>query len=192
MLHILLLDNYDSFTFNLEHYLVSLGVHVDVKRNDVKELDALNYDGVVLSPGPGLPVAAGRMMSLIECLDGKVPVLGVCLGMQGMAEYLGGTIYNQNRVKHGVQEEIVTESSPIFKGLKNHIQVGLYHSWAVNSECGDFEIVAKSSTDIVMALQNEERKMYGVQFHPESIMTPDGMQILDNFLGIVRSAPKCN
>jgi len=186
LLSILLLDNYDSFTFNLEHYLVSLGVRVDVKRNDAIGLDVLDYDGVILSPGSGLPADAGVMMSLIEGLAGKIPVLGVCLGMQGIAEYLGGKIYNQNNVKHGVQEEIVLEDSLLFSGLKKRIQVGLYHSWAVNSKEGDFEVVAQSVTNVVMALQNEERKMYGVQFHPESIMTPDGKHIINNFLEIVR------
>jgi anthranilate synthase component II len=179
---VLLLDNYDSFTYNLEHYLVELGADVDVVRNDSNAIDYSRYDTIVLSPGPGLPSDAGGMMRAISIADGQVPILGVCLGMQGIAEYLGGAIYNQTTVKHGVQEAIDLSRSILFEELNDSIKVGLYHSWAVKEEEADFEIVARSSSNVIMAIENQDRKMYGIQFHPESIMTESGKKIIQNFL----------
>ena len=179
---VLLLDNYDSFTYNLEHLLIGLGVEVTTVRNDDTIRDLADYSHIVLSPGPGLPRHAGDMMSIIQLAQNlQIPILGVCLGMQAIAEYLGGCLYNQSSVKHGVSELIALEKVPLFNGLESEIEVGLYHSWAIHEE-GDFEIIARSKSGVAMALQNSQAKMAGVQFHPESIMTPSGKKILANFL----------
>lgn len=184
MKQILLLDNYDSFTFNLQHYLLSLGVKVDVVRND-EEIDNLSkYDGIVISPGPGLPKEAGSLMQVLSKVHGKVPVFGVCLGMQAMCEFLGGELYNQQHVKHGVQELIDVESGVLFKDIDSEIKVGLYHSWAID-DSGDYKVLARSKSGVIMAIENEFSKFYGVQFHPESIMTTDGMKIVKNFIDLL-------
>lgn len=154
---------------------------VDVKRNNETISTIDMYDKIVLSPGPGLPNEAGGMMNLIGKVDSKIPVLGVCLGMQAIAEYSGGTLYNQKEVKHGVAEKIRCEASLLFKDLPSEMEVGLYHSWAVEGN-GEFAVTARSESGVVMAIENQERKFYGVQFHPESIMTPNGKDILHNFL----------
>ncbi|MFK7785265.1 MAG: aminodeoxychorismate/anthranilate synthase component II [Crocinitomicaceae bacterium] len=184
MQQILLLDNFDSFTYNLEHYLNGLGAQVNVVRNNVPISDISLFDKIVLSPGPGLPEEAGFMLDIIERADGKIPVLGVCLGMQGIAVHLGGEIYNQQIVKHGVMEEIDCSDSHLFHGIPKRIEVGLYHSWAVKDHA-NYTTTAKSSSGILMGIENVDRKLYGVQFHPESVMTPNGKDILKNFLGIV-------
>jgi len=178
---VLLLDNYDSFTYNLKHYISSLGCHVVVVRNDEFDMDLSGYTHVVLSPGPGLPSDSKVLGEVLQLTRGKVPVLGVCLGMQAIGEFLGGGLFNQTNVKHGVSEIINVKKSTLFEGLKSQFEVGLYHSWAVNN-CGDYSITATSSSGIIMAIENESTKMYGVQFHPESILTDYGMQILSNFL----------
>ena len=183
MQQILLLDNFDSFTYNLKHYLISLGAHVDVIRNNVETIDLDSYDKIVLSPGPGLPADAGRMMHLLEEVGGKVPILGVCLGMQAISLHLGGEIFNQEKVKHGVQEKIICGTSDLFNELPNEIEVGLYHSWAIK-EHSNYSVTARSDSNVIMAIENKKRKLYGVQFHPESVMTPNGMKILNNFLSL--------
>jgi len=165
------------------HYLSSLGCEVTTIRNDVLDVDISKYSHVVLSPGPGLPNQAGDMMNFIDLVQGKIPVLGVCLGMQAIAEYLEGSLYNQYQVKHGVSEKIYLDDVPFFKEIDREIEVGLYHSWSVN-ETGRFEVVARSQSGVVMAIQNTSLKMYGVQFHPESIMTQKGKEILQNFLNL--------
>lgn len=181
MQQILLIDNFDSFTYNLKHYLIHLGTQVQVVRNNVEIPNLNDYDKIILSPGPGLPADAGRVMDLIGEIGGKVPVLGVCLGMQAIALHLGGEIFNQENVKHGVQESISCGDSELFSGVPNEIEVGLYHSWAVK-EHSNYAVTARSDSGMIMAIENTERKLYGVQFHPESIMTPNGMEILENFL----------
>lgn len=182
MKRILLVDNYDSFTYNLAHYLEALGCDVDVVYNDQipEEIEGA-YEAVVLSPGPGLPEEAGGMMALIEQIAGRVPIFGVCLGMQALAQYFGGTLYNQRVVKHGIQESIYAEEKGIFSGIADPVKVGLYHSWAVNEE-GNYEVIARSESGTVMALQNRMNRCTGVQFHPESVMTEHGKQMLENFL----------
>lgn len=182
MQRLLLLDNYDSFTFNLAHYLTGLGVEVEVMKNDAINIDPLSFDGIVLSPGPGLPRDAGRMNEIIQLSVDKIPVLGVCLGMQAIGEFLGGELYNLHQVKHGVQETVQLLRSPLFEDLKEEMEVGLYHSWAVKEDSGDFQSIAKARNGVLMALSNEKRKLYGVQFHPESVMTPLGKTILKNFV----------
>lgn len=182
MQRILLLDNFDSFTFNLAHYLIGLGAEVDVVRADVFDHDPNSYDKIVFSPGPGLPEDAPLMHQIINQVDGSRPILGVCLGMQSIGLYLGGELYNQVIVKHGLQEKISVEDSALFAGIPQEIAVGLYHSWALKNTVGDFRCTAISENKVVMAIENVERKLYGVQFHPESIMTPNGQGILKNFL----------
>jgi len=181
---ILLLDNYDSFTFNLQHYLIGFNVEVDVVRNDVKIDTMSKYDGIVVSAGPGLPKDAGALMEVLSFAQGSIPVLGVCLGMQGMCEFLGGELYNQSVVKHGVKEVVQIESGALFGGVDSEIEVGLYHSWAVD-DGGDYEVVARSKNNVIMAIENRDSKFYGVQFHPESIMTTSGKQIIKNFIDLL-------
>jgi len=150
--------------------------------NDAVDLKSLHtYDAIVLSPGPGLPQDAGQMPEVIKSAIGKIPILGVCLGMQALALNLGGALYNQTTVKHGVQETIELNSSALFKEIGTEMEVGLYHSWGVHSE-GDFEVIALSKSGVVMAISNEGLKVFGVQFHPESIMTPNGKVLLTNFV----------
>jgi len=178
---VLLLDNYDSFTYNLKHLLNGLGCDVKVIRNDELEMDFAPYSHVILSPGPGLPKNAGVLMDLLKIVQGKIPVLGICLGMQAIGEHLNGRLYNQADVQHGVSEMIVTKESILFNSIENEFEVGLYHSWALD-DAGEYEVVAKSKSGVIMAIENRGLKMYGVQFHPESIMTSNGKAILSNFL----------
>jgi len=179
---ILLVDNYDSFTYNLVHYLEALDCAVTVCYNDAipSEITA-SYDAIVLSPGPGLPEESGDLMGFIKTYLGKIPMLGVCLGMQAIALELGGSIYNQKRVKHGLQEQISVTQSCLFKRSEDDFDVGLYHSWAVNAS-DNYRVVGRSKAGIIMAIENVEQRCFGVQFHPESIMTPKGREVLQNFL----------
>ena len=180
-----MVDNYDSFTYNLVHYLEALNCSVTVCFNDaIPENDSPAFDAVVLSPGPGLPEESGGLMSFLQLVLGKKPVLGVCLGMQALAIELGGSLFNQQQVKHGVQEQITVSGSSLFRGFPNQIEVGLYHSWGV-TESESYEIIARSKNGVIMALENEEMQCYGIQFHPESIMTPEGKNILRNFLALI-------
>lgn len=179
---ILLVDNFDSFTYNLVHYLESHDCSVDVCYNTAIPTGVANkYDAVVLSPGPGLPEESGDLKVFVAEFLGEIPILGVCLGMQALAVQLGGTLYNQQVVKHGVQESIITKRGVLFSQDDSEFEVGLYHSWAVSKE-GDYTITAESKNGTVMALENKSLRCYGVQFHPESILTPKGMEILENFL----------
>lgn len=184
--HILLVDNYDSFTYNLSHYLEGINCRVDVVRNNevVKE-KLLAYDSIILSPGPGLPKEHTNLMEIIRLCDGKLPILGVCLGMQAIALHLGAKLKNKKVVMHGVEEMItIVNHTGIFQGLPAKLNVGLYHSWRVekshNFNCDAFSI----SDNTLMAMSQPSRGLYGIQFHPESIMTECGLDILRNFLKI--------
>jgi len=179
---ILLFDNYDSFTFNLKHYIEALNVEVTVVRNDEEIKNIFHFDGIVLSPGPGLPQDAGRLKELISQVRSKIPVLGVCLGMQAIAEEYGWKLFNQENVKHGVSEEIEIKEGVLFNNIQKRINVGLYHSWAVKPMNNTLNITATSKIGTVMAIENIEDRMFGVQFHPESILTPKGKEILSNFI----------
>jgi anthranilate synthase component II len=184
-LKILLLDNFDSFTYNLFHYLVGFDCEVDVFRNDeISILKASEYDKIILSPGPGLPKNANDMPELIEKLYLTKPILGVCLGMQAIGEFFGGTLYNQKEVKHGVQEKCTQKNhSKLFKNVPLTFQVGLYHSWAVDiSQVPILVEIARSEDGVLMAFEHKTLPIYGVQFHPESLMTEYGKTILANFL----------
>ncbi|XOV67908.1 MAG: anthranilate synthase component II [Fluviicola sp.] len=188
MKRILLVDNFDSFTYNLVHYLEALSCEVDVRFNtEIPEQILETYDAVVLSPGPGLPEESGELMTLIANYKGKVPILGVCLGMQALAIELGGALYNQQLVKHGVQERISVKRGVLFSVDQEDFVVGLYHSWGVSIE-GDYHVTAKSQNGVVMAIENDRLRCYGVQFHPESIMTPGGKEVLKRFLAVVPEA----
>lgn len=184
---ILLFDNYDSFTYNLVHAIKSLGYeNVDVYRNDKIELSQIDlYDKIILSPGPGLPSEAGIMMEVIKKYAGKKSILGVCLGHQAIAEVFGAKLENIPTVFHGVQTAIkIMKEDYLFAGLPNEILAGRYHSWIVSKS--DFpdklEVTAVDKAGDIMALKHKTLDLHGVQFHPESMLTPDGVQIIQNFL----------
>jgi anthranilate synthase component 2 len=184
---ILLFDNYDSFTYNLVHVIKSLGYEdVDVYRNDKIELSQIDqYDKIILSPGPGIPYEAGLMMQLIEQYADKKSILGVCLGHQAIGEAFGGTLENIPTVFHGVQTAInIVSEDYIFAGLPKQIQAGRYNSWIVSNKNlpADIEVTAIDDQGDIMALKHKKFDLHGVQFHPESILTPDGKRIIQNFI----------
>lgn len=183
---ILLIDNFDSFTYNIVHYLEGFDAEVDVVFNNAIPFESIDeYDKIVLSPGPGLPQNAGQMPELIEKWFNKKPILGVCLGFQALVQFFGGEIYNQKEVKHGISEKCFFDvDSKLFDKTPNEYKVGLYHSWAAKKENfpTELDITAKSENDIIMAFEHEKFPICGVQFHPESIMTENGRQIIENFL----------
>lgn len=184
---ILVLDNYDSFTYNLVQYIAELtGVLPDVFRNDAISLEAVAaYDAIVLSPGPGLPSEAGIMPALIQMYAATKPIFGVCLGLQAIGEAFGGQLYNLPKVYHGVATPIrVTDRSDrIFHNVPEELIVGRYHSWAVEKAHlpADLVVTAEDTEGVVMALRHKTYDVCGVQFHPESIMTDYGKQMLKNF-----------
>ena len=191
---ILLIDNYDSFTFNL-YQMLSQYDAVEVIRNDGKnleEIEAMNPAGIVLSPGPGRPENSGICPQVIRSLRGKIPILGVCLGEQAICQVYGGTVSHAIKPMHGRQSEVdLVEDSELFKGLGRKIKVARYHSLIAEEESlegTELRITGKTKQEEVMAVEDRERKVYGVQFHPESIMTKDGAKILENFARICREA----
>ena len=181
-----IIDNYDSFTYNLAHLVKELGAEVKVYRNDQFEMnDLADTDKIILSPGPGIPSEAGKLLDVIRYYAGKKPMLGVCLGHQAIGEVFGAKLENLDDVFHGV----ATEGSQlgndyIFKGLPERFLMGRYHSWVVSKE--DFpnclEITAQSDEGQIMALKHKEYDIHGIQFHPESVLTPDGRAIVSNWL----------
>ena len=184
---ILLFDNYDSFTYNLVHAIKSLGYeNVDVYRNDKIELSQIDlYDKIILSPGPGLPSEAGIMMKVIKKYAGKKSILGVCLGHQAIAEVFGAKLENIPTVFHGIQTAIkIMKEDYLFAGLPNEILAGRYHSWIVSKSDfpDELEVTAVDKAGDIMALKHKTLDLHGVQFHPESMLTPDGVQIIQNFL----------
>lgn len=185
-MNVLLIDNYDSFTYNLQHYLEGLGANVQTFFNDQIPFNQIDFfDKVVLSPGPGLPAEAGDLMLFIREFYQKVPILGVCLGFQAIIESLGGEIYNQNQVKHGLSEQcFLVSKSRLLHQLPSPFQVGLYHSWAAQKEHFPKELIVTSESEngIIMSFEHEVYPICGVQFHPESIMTENGLEIIKNFL----------
>lgn len=184
---ILVLDNYDSFTYNLVQYIQEiLGHPVDVKRNDAISLEAVSeYDAIILSPGPGLPEEAGIMPGLIKKYASTKPILGVCLGHQAIGEAFGGKLENLADVFHGVETEVVVkdDEEPMFNELGGRFQAGRYHSWVVSQDnlpdC--FIVTAEDQNGTIMAMRHKEYNVRGVQFHPESIMTTEGKKMLSNF-----------
>ncbi|MBP5570807.1 MAG: aminodeoxychorismate/anthranilate synthase component II [Prevotella sp.] len=185
---IVIIDNYDSFTYNLSHLLKELGAEVSVFRNDQFELPQLEiFDKIVLSPGPGIPSEAGLLLDVIRTYAGRKPIFGVCLGHQAIGEAFGGRLENLSEVFHGVATEGTQfGNDPVFAGLPQKITMGRYHSWVVSREgfpdC--LEITAESNEGQIMALRHKEYDIHGIQFHPESVLTPDGRQILRNWLSL--------
>lgn len=197
-----IIDNYDSFTYNLAHLVKELGAEVKVLRNDRFQLEVLEaYDKIILSPGPGIPEEAGLLLDVIRTYAGRKPMLGVCLGEQAIGQAFGGKLTNLKEVFHGVQteillneklkmnnenfsENIVVEKDYIFEGLPERIPVGRYHSWVVDTK--DFPetlaITALSPEGHIMALKHRNYDIHGIQFHPESVLTPDGKNIVRNWL----------
>jgi len=184
---LIMIDNYDSFTYNLVQYLEGLGTPVKVFRNDQVTLDEirqLNPDGIVISPGPGRPKTAGISMEVIRELTGKIPILGVCLGHQSIAEAMGGDIVSAKRLMHGKTSTITADGKMLYQGIKQPFQAMRYHSLAVSRETlPDCLIITSESEDgEIMGLRHREHLTEGIQFHPESIMTPVGKRLLRNFL----------
>ena len=185
---ILIFDNYDSFTYNLVH-LVEKIIHekVDVYRNDQIALEKVKeYDKIILSPGPGIPDEAGLLLPLIKEYASTKSILGVCLGHQAIGEAFGGTLINLSTVFHGVATdcELTSVNSQLFKDMPVKFTIGRYHSWIVSEENfpGELEITARDENNYIMALQHKTFDVQGVQFHPESILTPDGEKIMRNWL----------
>lgn len=183
---ITIIDNYDSFTYNLAHLVKSLGAEVTVYRNDKFQLPQLeSADKIILSPGPGIPEEAGLLMDVIRTYAGKKPILGVCLGHQAIGEVMGARLANLSEVYHGVQTPIdIVRPDYIFNGLPSEIAVGRYHSWVVSGDnlpdC--LEVTAVSKEGQIMALRHKNLDVRGIQFHPESVLTPQGRAIIENWL----------
>ncbi len=182
---ILMIDNYDSFTYNLVHYLEDLDCEVTVKRNDQLTLDKVEpFENIVLSPGPGIPDEAGLLKEIIKKYAPTKRIFGVCLGLQAIGEVFGGTLVNLDQVYHGVDTEItVTKDDPIFKGLPKTLQVGRYHSWVVDTDVPEeLVITSVDENGQIMSLRHKTYDVTAVQFHPESVLTPEGKQMLKNWL----------
>lgn len=187
---IILLDNYDSFTYNLYQYLGDITTDIKVIRNDVmtaEEILALKPSHIIISPGPKRPHEAGCLEDLIRLGAGKVPILGICLGHQGMGEVYGGKVVRAPYLAHGKASEVeIDTNSKLFKNLPSRIEVGRYHSLIVDQEglSTGIKVVAKSDDGLIMAIEHKDYPVYGIQFHPESVLTPLGMDILKNFLAV--------
>ncbi|HLZ30575.1 MAG TPA: aminodeoxychorismate/anthranilate synthase component II [Chloroflexota bacterium] len=184
---VLLIDNYDSFTYNLYQYLCELGAEVTVHRNDaisVDEARRFDPDSVVISPGPGVPQHAGISIDLIRALGPTVPILGVCLGHQAVAVAFGGVVSRAPELMHGKASDIHHDGSGVFEGLPNPFSAIRYHSLAAmpDSVPPSLEVTARTQSGVIMALRHREYPVHGVQFHPESILTEHGKALLNNFL----------
>ena len=184
---ILIFDNYDSFTYNLVHIVKELGyTYIEVHRNDQISLDAVNeFDKIILSPGPGIPSEAGLLLPLIRRYAPTKSILGVCLGHQAIAEAFGGQLINLENVYHGVATPInIIAEDKLFSGLPKHIEVGRYHSWIVSKENfpKELEITALDNDKQIMAMKHLEFNVHGVQFHPESVLTPNGKEMIKQFI----------
>src|SRR3982751_2654206 len=187
---ILVIDNYDSFTYNLVQYLGALGAEIVVRRNDavtVAEVGAMAPSGIVLSPGPCTPAEAGVTVDVIRAWGASIPTLGVCLGHQAIGEAYGGKVVRAARAVHGKTSRISHDGSDLFAGLPSPLQVGRYHSLVVERDSlpSSLEVVATATDDPreIHALRHATHPVWGVQFHPESVLTPNGKQLLRNFLG---------
>ena len=183
---IVIIDNYDSFTYNLSHAVKALGANVTVVRNDQFELkDLEKYDKIILSPGPGIPSESGLLLHVIRSYADIKPILGICLGEQAIGEAFGGKLINLKDVFHGVQTPVqILNDEVLFKSLPEKLLVGRYHSWVVSKEelpeC--LEITALSEEGYIMGLRHKTFDVHGIQFHPESVLTPEGIQIIQNFI----------
>ena len=190
---ILLIDNYDSFSYNLVQYIGTINPHIKVIRNDeltVDEIEKLHPDHIVLSPGPGYPKDAGVCEEVVLKLQGKVPILGVCLGHQGICEVYGATICHAKQLMHGKKKLMYkTGGSQLFKGLPDTFAAARYHSLAALKDTlpAEVRVTAESEDGEVMAVEHTKYPVFGVQFHPESVMTPDGRVMIENFMEVVRN-----
>jgi anthranilate synthase/aminodeoxychorismate synthase-like glutamine amidotransferase len=188
---LLVIDNYDSFTFNLVQYLGDLGAELEVHRNDritLSEIEAKAPNAIVLSPGPGHPGEAGITLDVITQLGDRFPILGVCLGHQAIGQAFGGEVVRAGRIMHGKTSQVRHEGTDLFAGLPRPFTATRYHSLVVQRDSLPPDLVATAWTEDdneIMGLRHRTRPIYGVQFHPESILTPDGKQILANFLKLV-------
>ena len=186
MIKTVIIDNYDSFTYNLSHLLKELGADVTVVRNDRFRLEDLEqYDRIVLSPGPGIPSEAGLMPQVIKSYAGRKPILGICLGHQAIGEAFGAKLLNIGNVVHGVATPAhLTAQDYLFEGLASDLEVGRYHSWVVDDkdlpQC--LEVTSRSDDGYIMSLRHREYDIRGIQFHPESVLTPQGKTIINNWL----------
>ena len=189
MKKIILIDNYDSFTFNLYHYLSSLKVHVDVIRNDKitsKEILKRRYSKIVISPGPGNPDQSGNCLKIVKSLYKRIPILGVCLGHQIIGQVFGSKIIQARKLMHGKTSKITTKKNGILKNLPKTFEATRYHSLIIDKKSlsSDLEITAETKDGLIMGVQHKEYDVHGVQFHPESIKTKLGIKILKNFIRI--------
>lgn len=186
MINVLVIDNYDSFTYNLVHYLEDLDCNVTVKRNDQLHLDDVEtFDKIVLSPGPGIPDEAGLLKQIIARYASTKSILGVCLGQQAIGEVFGGTLVNLENVFHGVATKVTScvDDEILFKGLDKTFEVGRYHSWVVNAKLPEvLEATSFDENGQVMSLRHKIYDVKSVQYHPESVLTPNGKQILKNWI----------
>ena len=185
---IIVIDNYDSFTYNLVHLVKELtGKPVDVFRNDQIELDAIEeYDTIILSPGPGIPDEAGRLKEIIKRFALTKKMLGVCLGQQAIGEVFGSKLKNLDEVFHGIETPMTQTDIPcsLFDGIDKTFPAGRYHSWVIDRDTlsDDLEITCSDDYDEIMGIKHKEYKVYAIQFHPESVLTPDGKTMMSNFL----------
>ncbi|MBS9773886.1 MAG: aminodeoxychorismate/anthranilate synthase component II [Tenacibaculum sp.] len=190
-MNILILDNYDSFTYNLAHYVEDItGKLPDVYKNDEITVDEIkNYDIIILSPGPGLPSEAGILKEVIRTYAGKIPILGVCLGLQAIVEVFGGKLKNLDEVFHGVAStvNVMNTDSVLFKDISEKFEVGRYHSWVAskNNFPKDLEVTCEDKFGNIMAIKHKKHKIEAVQFHPESILTPFGKKMMANFINSI-------
>jgi anthranilate synthase/aminodeoxychorismate synthase-like glutamine amidotransferase len=186
---ILLLDNYDSFTYNLAQYLGELGCQVEVHRNDrisVEQIAQRKPERIVISPGPCTPQEAGISVEMIQRLAGKIPILGVCLGHQAIGAAFGGKIIRAPKLFHGKTSQIRHDGSGVFRGLPNPFTATRYHSLIVERKSlpAELQVTAETDDDIIMGMQHRQYPLMGVQFHPESVLTDSGKQLLKNFLSL--------
>jgi para-aminobenzoate synthetase component 2 len=186
MKKILVVDNYDSFVFNLVQYLEQLGAQVEVIRNDEVDIEKLDqYDGILLSPGPGTPEDAGACIDVVNAaVKSNKPLLGVCLGHQAIGVAFGATVNQAPELLHGKTSEVLHDNTDIFEGLKQSFTATRYHSLAISPETVDanLEVTAKTQTGVIMGIKHKTAPIYGVQFHPESVLTEGGHQLLANWL----------
>lgn len=188
MRKIFLIDNYDSFTYNLLYYIEELGCEVTVKRNDKFDLNEINnFDAILISPGPGIPKEAGKIIEVIKEFYTTKNIFGVCLGQQAIAEAFGGKLRNLEKVYHGVSSKITTtDSDIIFDNIKSNLNVGRYHSWIVDNPIPhELKVTSIDENGEIMSIKHKDFDVRGVQFHPESILTPDGKAILNNWIATI-------
>lgn len=184
---LLMIDNYDSFVYNLVRYFRELGEEIVVYRNDeikLEQIKSIKYDGIIISPGPKSPKEAGVSLEIINAFKGEIPILGICLGHQCIGEYFGAKIKKGSYPVHGKLSYIKHQNCSIFTGIKNPLRVTRYHSLVIDEKDlpKDIKVTAKSEDDVIMAIEHKKYKIFGVQFHPEAELTEEGHKILANFI----------